>query len=142
MPFAPATLIEETDRHYLRTEGAVDTARFMTITFNCTPWMAERCAGVVHIDGTARPQLVVREDNPSYYRVIEEFGKLTGIPTVINTSFNMHEEPIVCTPHDAIRAFVRGHLDYLAIGGCLVPSPAPTERDLRWTGSATSAKND
>jgi carbamoyltransferase len=138
MPFAPATLIEAASRCYIGHEEAEETARFMTITFDCTDEMKASCPGVVHVDGTARPQLVARGDNPRYYDVIEEFEKQTGIPTVINTSFNMHEEPIVCTPADAIRAFRLGHLDYLSIGDFLVPSPDPIERDLSWAKGATA----
>ncbi len=78
----------------------------------------------VHVDGTARPQLVTHESNPSFHRIISEYYQLSGIPSVINTSFNMHEEPIVCTPDDAIRAFLQGNLDYLAIGPFLVPHPS------------------
>ncbi len=130
MPFAPATLMERADKCYHHVEGARDTARFMTITFNCTDWMSETCPGVVHLDGTARPQLVDRDDNPSFYRVIEEFEALTGVPSIINTSFNMHEEPIVCTPEDAIRAFNLGHLDYLAIGRYLCKSPTPIDHPI------------
>lgn len=136
MPFAPATPIEEAERFYRNTDGARDTARFMTITFDCTPWMQEHCCGVVHVDGTARPQLVAADQSPQYHRIITEFGKLTGVPTIVNTSFNMHEEPIVCTPQDAVRAFVQGHLDYLAVGSFLVASPQPVERDLSWMASA------
>ena len=66
----------------------------------------------------------VTTSNPSFHRIISEYHRLSGIPSVINTSFNMHEEPIVCTPDDAIRAFVQGNLDYLAIGDFLVPNPA------------------
>ncbi len=128
MPFAPATLSEEADRCFLNLEGARNTARFMTITFECTPWMKAHCPGVVHVDGTARPQLVSERDNPSFYRIIREYYELTGLPAVINTSFNMHEEPIVCTPEDAIRAFKLGHLDYLAIGHYLARNPAPMAR--------------
>ena len=120
MPFAPATMIEDTDKCYIGVDGAKDTARFMTITFRCTDWMKENCAGVVHVDGTARPQLVRELDNPSFYHVISEYKKLTGSGTIINTSFNIHEEPIVCSPQDAIRAFQEGHLHYLAIGNYLV----------------------
>ena len=76
----------------------------------------------MHIDGTARPQLVDKDDNPGFYRIINEYKKITGIGSIINTSYNMHEEPIVCTPGDAIRAFKSGHLDYLAIGNCLTKS--------------------
>jgi len=131
MPFAPATLIEQADRCYNNVAGAIETARFMTITFDCTDWMKKTCPGVVHLDNTARPQLVERGDNPGFYKIIEEFHKITGVPSIINTSFNMHEEPIVHSPHDAIRAFKLGHLDYLAIGGFLARSPHPIDRTLK-----------
>ena len=78
----------------------------------------------MHVDNTARPQLIRRDHNPDYYGIVEEYAKLSGIPCLINTSFNMHEEPIVCSPDDAIRAFLKGHLDMLAIGPYLVPNPA------------------
>ena len=122
MPFAPATLYEAREKCYQDMEGAEFTSLFMTITFNCTPWMRENCPAAVHIDGTARPQLVTAESNLSFYTILQEYEKLTGIPSVINTSFNMHEEPIVCSPQDAIRAFQLGKLDYLALGPFLVAS--------------------
>ena len=130
MPFAPSTVMERAEDFYENIEGARESARFMTVTYDCTDFAKRTCPGVVHIDGTARPQLVRREDNPSYHKIIEEFGKLTGVATVINTSFNMHEEPIVASPEDAIRAFRLGHLDYLAIGDFLVPSPEAIEHPL------------
>jgi carbamoyltransferase len=128
MPFAPSTLYDEAHRCYDGVAGGETPARFMTMTFQCTDWMRAHCPGVVHIDGTARPQLVRREENPSYHAIIEHFRRLTGLPTVINTSFNIHEEPIVCSPADAIRAFSIGHLDYLAIGDFLVANPVPVHR--------------
>jgi carbamoyltransferase len=131
MPFAPAVLAEAADRCFERVDGAERTARFMTITFDCTPWMKEHCPGVVHLDGTARPQLVHAEDNPSFYRILKEYEQLTGLPALINTSFNMHEEPIVCSPQDAIRAFQLGHLDYLAIGPFIARNPAPIDAEAR-----------
>jgi carbamoyltransferase len=120
MPFAPATLKEYADKCYKNIKGAEYTAKFMTITFDCTDWMKENCPGVVHVDGTARPQILSRKDNPSFYKIIDEYRKITGIPSIINTSFNIHEEPIVCSPKDAVRAFRIGHLGYLAIGNYLV----------------------
>jgi carbamoyltransferase len=120
MPFAPVTLDEFADQCYENLDGARYPATFMTITFNCTDWMKQHCPAVVHVDGTARPQLVDRKTNPSYFRILREYHKLTGLPCVVNTSFNMHEEPIVCTPTDALRAFKDGGLDYLAIGNFLV----------------------
>ncbi|MEM8885586.1 MAG: carbamoyltransferase C-terminal domain-containing protein [Planctomycetota bacterium] len=124
MPFAPVTLYEARDRCYEGMAGAEHTSKFMTITFDCTPFMKDNCPAAVHVDGTARPQLVTREMNPVYYGIVDEYEKLSGIPCLINTSFNMHEEPIVCTPKDAVRAFLKGHLDCLAIGPYVVPNPA------------------
>jgi carbamoyltransferase len=130
MPFAPATLDEYAESSYREIEGGRETARFMTITFDCNESMRRTCAGTVHVDGTARPQLVRPTDNPGFHAIIEAFRRLTGVPSVINTSFNMHEEPIVYSPADAIRAFRLGHLDYLAIGDFLVRSPSPITRRL------------
>lgn len=123
MPFAPVTLAEAADQCYLHLDGARDAARFMTVTFDCTDWLRKQCPAVVHVDGTARPQIIDRQANPGYYRIVEEYRKATGLPVLINTSFNMHEEPIVCTPADALRAFVEGGLDYLAMGNYLFKNP-------------------
>ena len=123
MPFAPATLYEHRHANYKLIDGAEYAAQFMTITFDCTESMKRDCPAAVHIDGTARPQLVSAEGSPGFHRLLTEYYKLTGVPSVINTSFNMHEEPIVCSPDDAIRAFLQGNLDCLAIGEFLVDHP-------------------
>lgn len=123
MPFAPATIKEFKDHCFLNTKGAEATAEFMTITFDCTEQMKKDCGGVVHIDGTARPQFVTEESNLSFYKIIKEYHAITGNPSIINTSFNMHEEPIVCTPKDAIRGFLDGNLDYLAMGNFIIKNP-------------------
>ena len=99
--------------------GARDE-RFMITSFDVTPAARTRIPAVVHVDGTARPQLIRREDNPSYYRVLEEYRAITGIPSLINTSFNIHEEPIVNTPSEAIKAFRSSELDALILGDRLV----------------------
>lgn len=119
MPFAPATIWEKRHEYYKGLKGAENAARYMTITFNCTKKMKEQSPGCVHVDGTARPQLVKKEDNKSFYKIINEYCKITGTPSIINTSFNMHEEPIVMTPEDAIRAYKQSKLDSLAIGNYL-----------------------
>lgn len=124
MPFAPVTLWEERQACFKNVEGAAQTAQFMTITFDCTPMMRETAPAAVHIDGTARPQLIKREVNTRYYDIVDAYRRRTGTPTLINTSFNMHEEPIVCTPEDAARSFVQGNLDALAIGPFLVERPS------------------
>jgi carbamoyltransferase len=129
MPFAPVTLWEDRHRYYRNLAGAEHAAEFMTITFDCTERMMAECPAAVHVDGTARPQLIQRDVNPGYYDVIAEYRKITGVSTMINTSFNMHEEPIVCTPADAVRAFLDGRLDALSIGPYLVrrPGDAPLQ---------------
>lgn len=123
MPFAPVTLYEQRHSCYKNIDGADYAAQFMTITFDCTDEMKRQSPAAVHVDGTARPQLIRRECNQSYYEILDEYYKLSRMPTLINTSFNMHEEPIVNSPADAIRAFLQGNIDYLAIGPYLVKHP-------------------
>ena len=123
MPFAPATLYEHREACYRNIKGAEHAAEFMTVTFDCTDPMKRDCPAAVHVDGTARPQLVSESGSPGFHRILKEYHAITGIPSLINTSFNMHEEPIVCTPDDAVRAFLQGNLDYLAIGEFLVEHP-------------------
>ncbi|MFQ5913301.1 MAG: carbamoyltransferase [Nitrospinota bacterium] len=122
MPFAPATLAEHAERYYCGLHKGGHAAQFMTITFDCTEAMKRESPAAVHVDGTARPQVVHREVNPKFHEVLLAYHRLTGIPTLINTSFNMHEEPIVCTPEDAVRGFLDSGLDYLAIGSFLAAS--------------------
>jgi len=125
MPFAPVSLDRYTDKCYLeiknihRKKKDYDLA-YMTMAVDCTDWFKERCPAVTHVDNTARPQVITKETNPKYYKIIEEYEKLSGIPVLVNTSFNMHEEPIVCSPEDATRSFRQGHLDYLTIGSYLI----------------------
>jgi carbamoyltransferase len=129
MPFAPATLSQFASRCYKDVEKAADPPRFMTVTFDCTRSMRDESPGVVHADGTARPQLVDSDTAPDLYAILTHYERATGIPSIVNTSFNMHEEPIVCTPEDAIRAFRLGRIDYLAINDLLVSNPeGPRQR--------------
>ncbi|MEX2030595.1 MAG: carbamoyltransferase C-terminal domain-containing protein [Anaerolineales bacterium] len=123
MPFAPSMLYDAREQCFEAVAGAEHTAEFMTTTFHCTPWMRQRMHGVVHLDGTARPHLVRQDRNPSFYRLIQAFYERTGLPAIINTSFNIHEEPIVCSAEDCVRAFLAGNLDYLAIGDHLIRHP-------------------
>lgn len=123
MPFAPATLAEYADECYYGLQGAQDPARFMTITFNCTPKMKAESPAAVHVDGTARPQIVDAETAGDFFKILTAYHRQTGIPSLINTSFNMHGEPIVASPQDALRSFRQGALDYLAIGNWIVSNP-------------------
>lgn len=120
MPFAPVTLDKEMGRLYKDIEKIRYTLRFMNVAVDCTEEMKNKCSGAVHIDGTARPQVLYREDNPRLYAILEIYSALKGISTVINTSFNRHEEPIVCSPSDAIRSFIECNLDYLVLNNFIV----------------------
>ena len=79
-----------------------------------------RIPAVVHVDGSARPQSVERDVNPLYHRVISEFYKRTGLPVVLNTSFNLDDEPLVNSPEHAIATFYRSGIDTLVIGSFMV----------------------
>lgn len=121
MPFAPVTRAEDTADCYTGLPGAERCAEFMTIASGCTPKMREETPGAVHVDGTARPQIVRSETHPLIHRILTEYKAATGISSLINTSFNIHEEPIVCRPAEAIQAFLEGGLDMLYLeGGFLV----------------------
>ena len=100
-------------------------APFMIIAFDATDVAKAEIPAVVHVDGTARVQIVEECQNPRYFRMINEFEKRTGVPCVLNTSFNVKGEPIVCTPQDAIRTFAATGLDALAIGSFLLTKPKP-----------------
>ena len=102
------------------TQGNAHAARFMTITCAVRPDWQERIQAVVHVDGTARPHVVRQEDNPEYHRLLSAYKRRTGLPIVVNTSFNIHEEPIVCTPDDAIRSYLAGCVDVLAMENLIV----------------------
>ncbi|MBI4049956.1 MAG: hypothetical protein HY398_00735 [Candidatus Doudnabacteria bacterium] len=120
MPFAPVTLIEHIKDCYIGIADDPLAAKYMTITYQCTDQMKRESPACAHLDGTARPQVIKREDNPYYYDILSEYHKLSGIPTIINTSFNMHEEPIVCQPEDAVRAFLDSGLDCLVMENYLL----------------------
>ena len=85
----------------------------MTITYDASDLAKEQIPAAIHVDGTARPQVLRRQDNPEVYAILEAYHALTCGPALINNSFNMHEEPIVCSASDAVRAFQLGHLDAL-----------------------------
>lgn len=130
MPFAPVLRAQDAPA-FLKNFGTVAShaAEFMTITYDVTDRCKREAPATVHIDGTARPQLVRREVNPSYYDILSEYHALTGLSVLVNTSFNMHEEPIVCTPHDAVRAFLDSNIDVLALGPFIVTHPARGNRN-------------
>ena len=125
MPFAPMAMWEHAEEYFEVREGEKRACEFMTLVVPCTEKMRRTCPAAVHVDATARPQLLRRENNPGMYAILAAYKELTGIPVVINTSFNMHEEPIVRTPEDAISAFQQSQLDFLVLGPFLVWEKTP-----------------
>ena len=121
MPFAPAILAEYAGDYLVGYRDGDLAARYMTVTYEiCAAKKNADIAAAVHADGTARPQVVHREDNPRLHELIAAYHRLSGIPALVNTSFNMHEEPMVTAPDDAIRAFRVGAVDILYIGPFIV----------------------
>ena len=120
MPFAPVTMIEYAKEYYIGWKPEHFCSTFMTITYNCTDLAKNQTPATVHVDGTARPQIIERQTNPEYYGVVEEYYKISGIASIINTSFNNHEEPILCTPEDAVKSILLGNVDVMFIGDFLV----------------------
>jgi carbamoyltransferase len=115
-PVAPVVLEEEVANWFV--DG--DLSPFMLFVFDVRPDKAEQIPAVRHVDGTARVQTINRSQNPLYYDLLQAFARLTGVPVLVNTSFNTRGEPIVCTPRDAIESFCSTPLDVLAIGSFLL----------------------
>jgi carbamoyltransferase len=115
-PFAPSVLEEAVGRY-------VPTAMpspYMILAFDTKPEAQAEIISAAHVDGTCRPQTVSRTTNPRYWQLIKRFEELTGIPAVLNTSFNVDSQPIVNTPTEAIDTFLNCGMDVLAIGDFLV----------------------
>ena len=113
MPFAPYVLDEDAERVFDITPVNRYAARFMTITCGVKPEWQTKIPAVVHVDGTARPQIVRDAENPLYAAILRGFRDATGLPVLVNTSFNVHEEPIVNRPAECVRALVDGRIDFV-----------------------------
>jgi carbamoyltransferase len=124
MPFAPSVLAADARTYFALSDGDLHASEFMTITCDVRDEHRAEIPAVTHVDGTARPHVVHESANPSYHRILSEYKRRTGLGVIVNTSFNIHEEPIVCTPADACTAFEQGSVDALAIGRFLVEPPA------------------
>jgi carbamoyltransferase len=124
-PFAPSVLAEAADRFFDIPDGTA--APFMVVTYPVRADARPIIPGVVHVDGTARVQVVRAEDNGRYHEVLREFEARTGVPVLLNTSFNRAGEPIVCSADDALACFLRCGLDVLAIGDFWVRRAGATE---------------
>lgn len=117
MPFAPVTTMELSPQCFIGWKPSHVTTKWMTECYDVTEELKTNAPAIVHVDGTARPQIIAREDNPFYYDVITAWHKKTGGLCLINTSFNEHEEPIVCTIEDAVESMLGDNVDCLVVNG-------------------------
>jgi carbamoyltransferase len=118
-PVAPVVLEEDAAEWFV--DGAVSP--FMVFVYDVRPEKADKIPAVRHVDGTARIQTINRSQNPAYYDLLSAFKERTGVPVLINTSFNTRGEPVVCSPRDAVESFCSTPLDVLAIGSFIVEKP-------------------
>ena len=137
-PFAPAVLAERRSDYFDLTQESpymllvcqVASVQLLTVEEEgeglemlTTP--RSTIPAVTHVDNTARVQTVAKEPNPLFHKLLERFNAVTGCPVLVNTSFNIKDEPIVCSPQDALRCFLKTDLDFLAIGECWIEKDAP-----------------
>ncbi len=120
-PFAPSVAAECATKYFhLGSAASQYPVRYMLYVVPVEEAQKETLPAITHVDGTARVQTVFREHNPLYYGLIERFGQATGVPVVLNTSFNLRGEPIVTTPENAFSTFSRSEMDCLVLGHCLI----------------------
>jgi carbamoyltransferase len=115
-PVAPVVLAEEASRFF----AGCDESPFMLFVYDVRPEVADLVPAIRHVDGTARAQTVRREQSPLFHRLLEQFRERSGVPVLVNTSFNTRGKPIVCTPQDALECFFTSPIDVLALGSYLL----------------------
>jgi carbamoyltransferase len=119
-PFAPAVIAEAAAQFFELGEGEEPTYAHMLLVAQVRTAYRNQLPAVTHVDGSARVQTVAKEDQPRFWTLLNEFGKLSGVPILLNTSFNIRGQPIVRTPTEAIDTFLAAGIDMLVIGNYLV----------------------
>jgi carbamoyltransferase len=126
MPFAPTVLAGRAAEYLKNPKGL--SSPFMMLAFDTTPEGRGALPAATHpYDFTARPQILREKDNPPYHRLIRSFEERTGVGAVLNTSFNLHGDPIVCSPDEALETFERSELPHLILGDFLISKPSPAD---------------
>jgi carbamoyltransferase len=128
-PFAPAVTAETAAQYFDIVEGDESTYAHMLFVTQVRTQYQKQLPAVTHVDGSARVQTVTKEEQPRFWMLLNEFGKISGLPILLNTSFNMRGQPIVCTPREAVDTFLIAQLDALIIGDQLVIPAAKSCRE-------------
>ncbi|MFB6089305.1 MAG: carbamoyltransferase C-terminal domain-containing protein, partial [Candidatus Aenigmatarchaeota archaeon] len=115
-PFAPSVIWNKAPEYF----DIEYESPYMLFVFDVKDSKKDEIPAVTHINGTSRIQTIREKNNPKYYDLIKKFGNITGIPILLNTSFNTRGEPIVCTPEDAYNCFSKTNIDYMVMGNFLV----------------------
>jgi len=113
MPFAPILLEEKLKDYFVDYEKCLYPLEFMTTTLYANERCRKEAPAIVHVDNTARPQIIRKHPQPEMHRMLVEYERLSRLNILINTSYNMHEEPIVCSAEDCVDAFLQSQLDAL-----------------------------
>jgi len=121
MPFAPV-ILNEYKSSYIEKYNKNNFNSFQNMTMCChsTDLCKKKAPAAIHIDGTIRPQILKKNANPKYYEILKEYYNLSKIPLLINTSFNLHEQPIVSTPQQAYKSFCSSKLDVLILNSFII----------------------
>lgn len=127
-PFAPAVTEEAAERFFHIDDTSDSVYTYMLLVAQVKAAYRDKLPAITHVDGSARVQVVKEKDNPRFWALISEFGEATGIPVLLNTSFNVRGQPIVCTPAEAIETFLSAKLDALVIGDYLVTAEPGAEK--------------
>lgn len=114
-PFAPVVCVDDADDYFECDHPVPEPTDYMLMVYPIKKEQGAKIPAVTHVDGSGRLQTIRREQNPLYYDLIKHFGKLTGVPILVNTSFNIRGEPIVCSPEDAYRCMMGTEIDYLVL---------------------------
>jgi carbamoyltransferase len=123
-PFAPSVLAQSTEKYFdLPNAAKHSPARYMLYVVPVKEEQRSRLPAITHVDGTGRLQTVFHEQSPRYYKLIAHFGQATGVPVLLNTSFNLKGEPIVNTPADAFATFRKSDMDVLVMENFLIQKP-------------------
>ena len=122
MPFAPVLIDRFTKKNFKNYKNHDDLAKFMTVTYGCSSKFTKKYPAAVHVDKTARPQVLHKSENHWFYKILVNYEKFTKEECLMNTSFTSHEEPIICNPQDAINSLLKKNVDHIIFNKSIIVS--------------------